>query len=296
MPASCRRSSRPGSSAAAVAARLRRWRPRPAWCDALRAQMRPGQPLYMIFYAVVIVPVRLSSTPRLLLDPDHAAETLKKLWRRGRRGRAGRGDRRYIDRVVSRTTLVGAVYLALVYLIPELLVAIWRLAVLSRRRVAADLVGTVIDIEEQVRGLTRSEKRGANANETDTARTAGGREGDPGARLVAETRHRAALDRRHAARRRRGRDAGRDCKAKDIMDRGDAGARTRSWSRSSPTASSSRTRTTASSSTASRARCRRRRRSTRMLQAEELKLDAVVELRVDEAHPAAAGREPHRAR
>ena len=58
--------------------------------------------------------------------------------------------------------------------------------------------------------------------------------------------------------------------------------RTTSWSRSSPTASTSRTPATASSSTASRARCRRRRRSTACWREKGLKLDAVIELKVDE--------------
>ncbi len=68
----------------------------------------------------------------------------------------------------------------------------------------------------------------------------------------------------------------------EIMARGEL-CPTTSWSASSGSASTSRTPVRASSSMAFRARCRRPRRSTVCWQAKGLDLDAVIELRVDEA-------------
>ncbi len=81
---------------------------------------------------------------------------------------------------------------------------------------------------------------------------------------------------------RRSRPARRSACAPRTSWRAASSCPTTSWSRSSPTASTSPTPATASSSTASRARCRRRRRSTACWREKGLKLDAVIELKVDE--------------
>ena len=96
-----------------------------------------------------------------------------------------------------------------------------------------------------------------------------------------QARNCAAFDRRHAARGGEGGHAGR-ARAPRTSWRAANWCRTTWWWRSSPTASRSRTRATASSSTASPARCRRRDALDRMLAEKGLKLDAVIELKVDE--------------
>ena len=94
---------------------------------------------------------------------------------------------------------------------------------------------------------------GGDVDETDTARSAGGREGHAGAAPRRQARHRAALDRRHAARRRQSRHAGRAARPRTSWLAANW-CRTTSWSPSSPTASTSPTPGMASSSTAFRAR------------------------------------------
>ena len=117
----------------------------------------------------------------------------------------------------------------------------------------------------------------------------GAGKGTQAARLVEQLRHPAALDRRHAARRGRGRHAGRP-QGQGGHGRGRARLRRHRRSASSPTASRSRTPARASSSTASRAPSPRPRRSTRCSPSKGLKLDAVIEFKVD----AGRARRPHR--
>ena len=92
-----------------------------------------------------------------VLDPERAAATLRE------RGGAipdvapGEPTADYLDRVVTLTTVIGAVYLVAVSLIPEALVAYGGLPYLFGGGSALIVVCTILDIETQVRGysLTR---------------------------------------------------------------------------------------------------------------------------------------------
>jgi preprotein translocase subunit SecY len=113
----------------------------------------------MIFNTVVIVILTYVYTASVV-DPDHCAEQLKRYGGAVAGVEAGEATADRIDRVVSRTTGYGAAYLALVYLIPELLVAYMRLPFFLGGASALIAVGTVVDLDAQVRGLISKQQAG----------------------------------------------------------------------------------------------------------------------------------------
>jgi preprotein translocase subunit SecY len=129
------------------------------WLRTLVDQMKIGQPGHMIFNTVVIVILTYVYTASVV-DPDHCADQLKSYGGSIAGVEPGEATADHIDRAVSRTTGYGAVYLALVYLIPELLVAYMRLPFLLGGASALIAVGTVIDLDAQVRGLIQKEQAG----------------------------------------------------------------------------------------------------------------------------------------
>ncbi len=122
-------------------------------------QMQVGQPGHLIFTTVVIVVLTYVYTASVV-DPDHCAEQLKSYGGTVAGVAPGEPTADYIDRAVSRTTGYGAVYLALVYLIPELLLAYMRLPFFLGGVSALVIVGTVLDLDAQVRGLISKQQAG----------------------------------------------------------------------------------------------------------------------------------------
>jgi preprotein translocase subunit SecY len=129
------------------------------WIRTLYGQMQMGQAGHMIFNTVVIVILTYVYTASVV-DPDQCAERLKSYGGAVAGVEPGEATADLIDRVVSRTTGYGAVYLALVYLIPELLVAYMKLPFFLGGASALIVVGTVIDLDTQVRGLVSQQKTG----------------------------------------------------------------------------------------------------------------------------------------
>ena len=90
------------------------------WIRDLAAALSPGQPLYALLYAVLIVFFAYFYTA-LVFNPKETAENLKKSGAFIPGIRPGDQTARYIDRVLLRLTLGGAVYLVFVCLVPEFL-------------------------------------------------------------------------------------------------------------------------------------------------------------------------------
>lgn len=82
--------------------------------------LSPGQPLYVLIYAVAIVFFCFFYTA-LVFNPRETADNLKKSGAFIPGIRPGEQTARYIDKVMTRLTLVGAAYITFICLVPEFL-------------------------------------------------------------------------------------------------------------------------------------------------------------------------------
>ncbi len=90
------------------------------WLKDIGAALAPGQPLYTVLYAAAIVFFCFFYTA-LVFNSKETAENLKKSGAFVPGIRPGEQTARYIDKILMRLTLVGAVYITLVCLLPEFL-------------------------------------------------------------------------------------------------------------------------------------------------------------------------------
>ncbi len=94
------------------------------WLRDISTTLAPGQPIYALVYAAMIVFFCFFYTA-LVFNPNEIADNLKKSGAFVPGIRPGIQTATYIDKVVSRLTLGGAVYLTVVCLIPEFLIVKW---------------------------------------------------------------------------------------------------------------------------------------------------------------------------
>ena len=94
------------------------------WLRDISTTLSPGQPIYALVSAALIVFFCFFYTA-LVFNPNEIADNLKKSGAFIPGVRPGLQTAGYIDRVVSRLTLGGAVYLTVVCLIPEFLIVKW---------------------------------------------------------------------------------------------------------------------------------------------------------------------------
>ncbi|PWG62160.1 preprotein translocase subunit SecY [Spiribacter halobius] len=95
-----------------------------AWMQRLGQSLSPGQPLYIAFYAVAIIFFCFFYTA-LVFNARDTADNLKKSGAFIPGIRPGEQTARYIDKVMTRLTLVGAAYITAVCLLPEFLILYW---------------------------------------------------------------------------------------------------------------------------------------------------------------------------
>jgi len=94
------------------------------WLQDISATLSPGQPLYVMFYAAAIIFFCFFYTA-LVFNSKDTAENLKKSGAFIPGIRPGNQTASYIDGVMSRLTLVGAMYITSVCLLPEFLILFW---------------------------------------------------------------------------------------------------------------------------------------------------------------------------
>ncbi|MFN0316792.1 MAG: preprotein translocase subunit SecY, partial [Burkholderiales bacterium] len=95
------------------------------WLRDLSAALHPGQPIYVLLYASAIVFFCYFYTA-LVFNPKETAENLKKSGAFVPGIRPGDQTAKYVERVILRLTLAGAIYVTLVCLLPEFLIVKWQ--------------------------------------------------------------------------------------------------------------------------------------------------------------------------
>ena len=91
------------------------------WLRDLAAALSPGQPVYVVLYALAIVFFCFFYTA-LVFNSRETADNLKKSGAFIPGIRPGEQTARYIDRILLRLTFIGAIYITLVCLLPEFLI------------------------------------------------------------------------------------------------------------------------------------------------------------------------------
>ena len=207
----------------------------------------------------------------VVFNPQETADNLKKYGGFIPGIRPGTNTAEYFDRILTRLTTIGALYLVAVCLLPEILISHYSLPFYFGGTSLMIIVSVTMDtvtqmqshlLAHQYEGLIKKAGCEGGDGEFDPAGAAGGGKGHPGKAAAGRIRHRPDLDRRHAARRSRRRAPRSGCAAEAIMESGQAGAGRDDHRHAGASHPACRTARTASSSTAFPAPCRRPRRWT----------------------------------
>jgi preprotein translocase subunit SecY len=101
--------------------------PQGGWMQATVEQLSYGMPLYNLLYVTGIIFFAYFYTA-IIFNPDDVAENMRKYGGFVPGIRPGKRTAEYIDTILTRITLVGAVYLALVAILPEFLITGFKVA------------------------------------------------------------------------------------------------------------------------------------------------------------------------
>ena len=105
-------------------ATLAEWFGKGNWLGNIGYALQPGQPLYLVAYSLAIVFFSFFYTA-IVFNPKETADNLKKSGAFIPGIRPGQQTAKYIDGVMTRLTMSGALYLLLVALLPEFLIVTW---------------------------------------------------------------------------------------------------------------------------------------------------------------------------
>jgi preprotein translocase subunit SecY len=97
------------------------------WGDTVATQLGVGMPLYNLLYVAGIIFFTYFYTA-IIFNPDDVAENMRKYGGFVPGIRPGKRTAEYIDAILARITLAGAVYLALIAILPQFLLSGFRVA------------------------------------------------------------------------------------------------------------------------------------------------------------------------
>ena len=119
------------------------------WVQDVSLALAPGQPLYILLFAISIVFFCFFYTA-LVFNPKDVADNLKKSGAFVPGIRPGEQTARYIDTVLGRLTLFGALYITAVSLMPQFLVVAWNVPFYFGGTSLLIVVVVVMDFMSQV--------------------------------------------------------------------------------------------------------------------------------------------------
>jgi preprotein translocase subunit SecY len=98
-----------------------------AWAESFAVQLGVGMPLHNLLYVAGIIFFAYFYTA-IIFNPDDVAENMRKYGGFIPGIRPGKRTAEYIDTILARITLAGAVYLAIIAILPQFLTSGFRVA------------------------------------------------------------------------------------------------------------------------------------------------------------------------
>lgn len=123
----------------------------------LAQSLSPGQPIHALFYALAIIFFCFFYTA-LVFNSKETADNLKKSGAFVPGIRPGEQTARYIDKILMRLTLAGALYVTLVCLMPEFLQAEWKVPFYFGGTSLMIIVVVTMDFMAQVQNYVMSQQ------------------------------------------------------------------------------------------------------------------------------------------
>jgi preprotein translocase subunit SecY len=127
------------------------------WLQEVSMALSPGQPIYVMFYALAIIFFCFFYTA-LVFNAKDTADNLKKSGAFVPGIRPGQQTMIFVDKVLTRLTLIGAVYITAVCLLPEFLIVYWNVPFYFGGTSLLIIVVVVMDFMSQTQTLMMSQQ------------------------------------------------------------------------------------------------------------------------------------------
>jgi preprotein translocase subunit SecY len=125
------------------------------WLRDVAGTLSPGQPIYVMLYAALIIFFCFFYTA-LQYNPKETADNLKKSGAFVPGIRPGEQTARYLEKILTRLTLAGAIYVTLVCLLPEFLILRWNVPFYFGGTSLLIIVVVTMDFMSQVQAYVMS--------------------------------------------------------------------------------------------------------------------------------------------
>ncbi len=125
------------------------------WLKDIATGLSPGQPLYILFYAAAIIFFCFFYTA-LVFNTRETSDNLKKSGAFIPGIRPGEQTSRYIEKILTRLTLIGAMYITIVCLLPEFLILKWNVPFYFGGTSLLIIVVVTMDFMSQVQAFAMS--------------------------------------------------------------------------------------------------------------------------------------------